>query len=75
MARTIPEPTEDEITVARVAMRFTVAQTALDWDDPEVQRLVDLVVASSAQRAAEIRWLRNMTHNPERLEAFLAQET
>lgn len=69
--RTIPEPHEDEITVEKVAMRFQVSNSGLDWDNPKVQKLVEQVVASNAQKAAEIRWLRNMIHDPSALEVFL----
>lgn len=59
-APTIPAPHPDDITGARISIRCMVDQTSLDWEDPEVQKLVDLVVNVKAQSAAEIRWLRNI---------------
>lgn len=62
--RTIPEPTDTDQAMARSGMRFSVQRAGLDWDDPKVQDFVEQVTRVQAQMSAEIRFLRNIIHDP-----------
>lgn len=64
MADTIPQPNHNDISNAQITVKNMVSRSGLNSDDPGVQRLVDDTVAVLAQQTAEIRWLRNIVHEP-----------
>lgn len=71
-SRTIPEPSQDEVTIARTAVTNQAGFAGLDVQSEQMTAFLNSLAAVQAQHMAEIRWLRNMTHDPNALEAFLA---
>lgn len=64
--RTIPAPNKHHIENAVTAISASMERNNVDSID-----LLNELVAVHAQQAAEIHWLRGMTHNPIALEKFL----
>ena len=61
MARTIPEPTEEDLAVARHAALVTAESLSMDVTGA-VESFIDHQSRVHAQMQAEIRWLRSIIH-------------
>lgn len=72
--RTIPEPTDTDIAMQTSALRFSVERAGLDWDDPQVRDLAIQCIKVQAQMNAEIRFLRNIIHDPRNCKSLKRNE-
>lgn len=65
--RSIPEATAADVEVNTFAVRLSAVSAGINPDHPDVARFLEREVEVRAQKDAEIRWLREMIHDPERM--------